>query len=244
MSLASLAEAIKKEWTTLGIPAVLEIALVSTTGKALYSDLSKPAMSKISPFYESLLMMARGDNLSLALDSTRTIVASRVSARTILIALTDKRVGIVLTKMGSVADKFGRLLDELMALEESKGGASPVPAEQVAPEEVSNPLAPAPVPEEVQPPPPPSEPVSREAPVRPIVAPRKGAERVIVPSLTDLKVLEKCPQKDRRFLELFDGALSLNDIAKRLGVPFFDALQIANKYKNMGKVDMKEVIRG
>nr|MDO8133609.1 hypothetical protein [Candidatus Njordarchaeum guaymaensis] len=243
MSLASLAEAIKKELTTLGIPAVLEMALVSTAGKTLYSDMSKPAMSKISPFYDSLLIMGQGDNLSLAVDSTKTIVASRVSARTILIALTDKKVGIVLTKMGSVADKFGRLLDELIALEESKGGAMPIPIKQAAPEEVPSPPALTPV-AEVQPPPPLSRPVSREATARPAVSPRRGTERVIVPTLTDLKVLEKCPEKERRFLELFDGALSLNDIAKRLGVPFFDALQIANKYKNMRKVDMKEVIRG
>jgi len=244
LSLASLAEAIKKEMTTLGIPAVLEMALVSTTGKALYSDLGKLAMSKVSPFFDSLLIMGQGDNLSLAVDSTKTIVASRVSARTILIALTDKKIGIVLTKMGGVADKFGRLLDELIALEESKGGAMPIPTKQAAPEEVPSPPTLTPLPEEVQPPPPPSRPVPREATARPAVSMRKGTERVIVPSLTDLKVLEKCPEKERRFLELFDGALSLNDIARRLGVPFFDALQIANKYKNMGKVDMKEVIRG
>jgi hypothetical protein len=258
LSLASLSEAIKKELTTLGIPTVLEMAVVSTTGKVLYTDLSKAAMGKISPFYDSLLMMGVGDNLSLALDPSKTIVASRVSHRAILIVITDKKIGIVLTKMNAVMDKFGRLLDELIVLEESK------PSGERPPEE-------APVEAEPSPSPPPVSaveeefesvgPTSQEAATVPTVAPspvapapaapatsaavrRKATERVIVPKLTDIKLLEKCPEKDRKFLELFDGSLSLNDIAKRLGVPFFDALQIANKYKSQGKVDMKEVIRG
>ena len=253
MSLASLSEAIRKELTTLGIPTVLEMAVVSTTGKVLYTDLSKTAMGKISPFYDSLLMMGQGDNLSLALDASKTIVASRVSNKAILIVITDKKIGIVLTKMGSVMDKFGRLLDELIILEESKSGGEQPPEEaRVEAEETPSPSPVSEIEEEAEPPaPPPSQPVNI-----PVVAPapaapsasvsdkRKTTERVIVPNLTDVKLLEKCPEKDRKFLELFDGTLSLNDIAKRLRVPFFDALQVANKYKNQGKVDMKEVIRG
>jgi hypothetical protein len=254
LSLASLSEAIKKELTTLGIPTVLEMAVVSTTGKVLYTDLSKTAMGKISPFYDSLLMMGLGDNLSLALDTSKTIVASRVSNKAILIVITDKKIGIVLTKMNAVMDKFGRLLDELIILEESKpSGERPAEEARAEAEVIPSPPPASVVEEEEAEPPAPQPQQSVKIPAvtpapaavsAPVTEKRRSTERVIVPNLTDVKLLEKCPEKDRRFLELFDGTLSLNDIAKRLGVPFFDALQIANKYKNQGKVDMKEVIRG
>jgi hypothetical protein len=233
------------------MPTVLEMAVVSNSGKVLYSDLGKLGMNKISPFYESLLLMGLGDNLSLALDNTKTIVASRVSNRAILIVITDKKVGIVLTKMSGVGDKFGRLLDELIVMEEAKSGEGSPPGDmavtarsgsseasstppQVEVEETTAPEPPAERPEVTVAPP-----VPRVAKVQP-----KASERVIVPFLNDIKILERCPEKDRRFLELFDGTLSLKEIAQRLGVPFFDALQAANKYKNMGKVEMKEIIRG
>ncbi|WXG44801.1 MAG: hypothetical protein WED04_12360 [Promethearchaeati archaeon SRVP18_Atabeyarchaeia-1] len=251
MSLASLSEAIRKELTTLGIPTVLEMAVVSTSGRVLYTDLSKTAMAKISPFYDSLLMMGQGDNLSLALDASKTIIASRVSNKAILIVITDKKIGIVLTKMSSLRDKFGKLLDELILLEEAKPGGEQASKEAVVETESSPPLPAENTIEEPETPAPPPQPTASvvNAPqVAPVAAsvPAKGklTERVMVPVLTDFKILERCPEKDRKFLELFDGKLSLNDIAKRLRVPFFDALQIANKYKNQGKVDLKEIIRG
>jgi hypothetical protein len=236
LSLASLAEAIRKELSTLGLPTVLEMAIVSSSGRVLYSDLSKLAMSKITPFYDSLQIMGPGDDLSLALDDTRTIIASRVSSKAILIAITDKKVGIILAKLDGLRDKFSSLLDEIIVSEESKSEVStatslPLPAHEIREEKTPTPSTLARS-EEITPPSPPP----RQQP--------RVAERVIVPFLNDLKVLEKCSDKDRRFLEMFDGTLSLREIAKKLGVPFFDALQVANKYKNMGKVDMKEIMRG
>jgi hypothetical protein len=135
------------------MPSVLEMALVSTKGIVLLSDLSKAAMSRISPFFESIKQMAIQDNLSLALDTTKTIVVSRISKEAVLVTVTDKKVGIILTKMGGVADKFGRLLDELMAVEESKVGAIAANREAATrmdqpsyspepPKEVLEPLAP------------------------------------------------------------------------------------------------------
>ncbi len=141
--------------TTLGIPAILEMALLSTAGRVLYSDLGKAAMSRISSFRDSMLNMRLGDNVSLALDSSRTVIASRVSNRAILIALTDKKLGIVLAKMGSVTDKFGRFLDELIALEESKAETG-YPSKEVPGTTTPSPPLPAPVVEEVHPPTPPS----------------------------------------------------------------------------------------
>jgi hypothetical protein len=138
-----LADAIRKELATLGMPSVLEMALVSTRGIVLYSDLSKVAMSRISPFYESITRMAIGDNLSLALDTTKTIVASRISNGAVLITVTDKKVGIILTKMGGVSDKFGRLLDELIASEEARGTPGGIPREAyVVPPPGATPLEP------------------------------------------------------------------------------------------------------
>lgn len=247
MSLVTLAEAIRKELSSLGLPTVLEMAVVSNSGRVLYSDLSKLAMTKVSPFYDSLQLMGLGDNMSLALDSTKTIVASRVSNGAVLIVITDKKVGIILTKMGGVGDKFGRLLDELVAIEESKIGES-LPSR--APVVEAQPASSAPTPSPLQVKTKEKEISARPAEIPKVVAPprptspSKSIERVIVPFLNDIKLLEKCPEKERKFLELFDGTLSLREISQRLGVPFFDALQIANKYKNVGKVDMKEIIRG
>ena len=249
MSLASLADAIKKELSTLGMPTVLEMAIVSSSGRELYSDLSKLAMNKISPFRDSLQLMGPGDDLSLALDDTRTIVASRVSNKAILIAITDKKVGIILTKMDGVRDKFGRLLDEVIVAEETRAGeaAPPLETEVKTKPIYPPPTAPPPLPKtervEVRTPAPTSTPRSEvETPA--FRQDLKVPERVIVPFLNDIKILEKCSEKDRRFLEMFDGTLSLRQVAKKLGVPFFDVLQVANKYKNMGKVDMKEIMRG
>jgi hypothetical protein len=246
--LVTLSEAIRKELTTLGMPTVLEMAIVSNSGKVLYSDLGKPAMNKISPFYESLLLMGLGDNLTLALDDTKTIVVSRVSNRAILVVITDKKVGIILTKMGGVGDKFGRLLDEVVVMEESKGVEGLPSAAVVAEAQPANPTATSSLPQveikktEALGPPPKTH---KEVATRPTTtAQPKTTERVIVPFLNDIKLLEKCPEKERKFLELFDGKLSLKEISGRLSVPFFDALKIANKYKNLGKVDMKEIIRG
>jgi hypothetical protein len=249
LSLASLADAIRKELSTLGMPTVLEMAIVSSSGRELYSDLSKLAVNKISPFRDSLQLMAPGDDLSLALDDIRTIVASRVSNKAILIAITDKKVGIILTKMEGVRDKFGRLLDEIIVAEETKAGGVPTLPEM---EVKTKPTYPPPT---ARPPLPETEKIEVRTPA-PTPAPRsevetptlhqdlKVPERVIVPFLNDIKILERCSEKDRKFLEMFDGTLSLRQVAKKLGVPFFDVLQVANKYKNMGKVDMKEIMRG
>jgi len=141
-------EALRKDFTTLGIPDILEMALISITGKVFYSDLSKAVMNKISPFYNSLPKMTQGDNLSLVVDPTKSLIASRVSMKAILMVLTDKKIGIVLTKMRSVADKFGKLLDELIASEESKiQSVTPIP--QAIAETTTTPQ-PEPVVEEVQ----------------------------------------------------------------------------------------------
>jgi hypothetical protein len=120
LSIESLADAVRKDFTTLGMPDILEMAILSTSGKVLYSNLSKSVMTKISPFYDNLLILNPGDNMSLNVDATKTIIVSRISNLTIMIALTDKKIGIVLTKMKSVADKFGKLLDELVPLQEEK----------------------------------------------------------------------------------------------------------------------------
>nr|MDO8135841.1 hypothetical protein [Candidatus Njordarchaeum guaymaensis] len=151
MSLSSLADALKKEFATLGLPTVLEMAIVSTSGRVLYSDLSKAVMERISPLYNNMLLMGQRDNMSLALDTTKTIIVSRVSNKAILITLTDKKMGIVLTKMEGVANKFGRLLDEFIASEEAKLQASTPISEAV----VETPIVPPPEPavQEVQPPP-------------------------------------------------------------------------------------------
>jgi hypothetical protein len=159
LSLASLAEALRKEFTTLGLPTVLEMAIVSSSGRVVFSDLSKAAMERVSPLYNNLLLMGQGDSLSLALDSTRTIIASRVSNRAILITLTDKKMGIVLAKLEGVRDKFGRLLDEFIASEEAKAPVAPPTAEVTV--ENTTPTQLSPLVEEVQPslvPPPPAQP--------------------------------------------------------------------------------------
>jgi hypothetical protein len=251
MSLVTLTDAIRKELSTLGMPTVLEMAVVSSSGRVLYSDLSKLALTKISPFYDSLQLMGVGDDLSLALDDTRTIVASRVSSKSIIIVITDKKVGIILTKMSGVGDKFGGLLDEIVTAEESRSDEAPVSIENeiktrpISPPPMKSQPTPTPKTRENETPPPSPPPVTRlEAVTPPLREKTVLAERVIVPFLNDIKLLERCPEKDRKFLEMFDGTLSLRSIATKLGVPFFDVLQVANKYKTMGKVNMKEIIRG
>jgi hypothetical protein len=205
------------------MPSVLEMALVSTKGIVLYSDLSKVAMGRISPFYESITRMAIGDNLSLALDTTKTIVASRISNGAVLITVTDKKVGIILTKMGGVADKFGRLLDELIVAEESRSGPGGASKEQslrvpsiAAPPEAAQevePLTPVieradspePVLEEAQPPEPvvkeaqPSSPVVEEVHPQPTPAskPPEAMRRPVeksAPIIRETKVIEKEPE--------------------------------------------------
>jgi hypothetical protein len=150
MSLVSLVDLLRKEFKTLGVPDILEMALLSSSGKALYTELSRVSMNRISPFYNNVLLMGRGDNLTLTLDPVKTIVASKVSNKAVLITVTDKKVGIVLTKMGAVAEKYGSLIDEVIALEESKTQAAAVAPE--VPTDIA-PRPPEPPVESAQPPP-------------------------------------------------------------------------------------------
>jgi hypothetical protein len=234
VSLTSLADAIKKELSTLGMPSVLEMALVSTKGIVLYSDLSKAVMGRISPFYESMTQMTIGDNLSLALDSTKTIVASRISNGAVLITVTDKKVGIVLTKMGGVADKFGRLLDELIATEESKNRAlstfreaaartapSPPPPEPVI-EEAPQPepvIEEAPQPEPVIEEAPPPAPVMKEAPAVPFREPRAAPRRTVEKPVAIAKEVREAEESEAVNVEVAGMYVSLGSSTILEAVP-------------------------
>jgi hypothetical protein len=173
VSLVSLVDLLRKEFKTLGVPDVLEMALVSNAGKVLYTDLGKASMSRVSPFYNNILMMGRGDNLTLTLDPVKSVVAAKISNKAVLITMTDKKVGIVLTKMGTVSQKYGGLIDEVISLEESKAQA-PIPAPEAPPERATPPeppveatqsqpkIGPEPPVEVVQTPPPPPPPSETE----------------------------------------------------------------------------------
>jgi hypothetical protein len=166
LSLLSVVDMLKKEFKTLGIPDILEMALLSSTGKVLYTDLSKATMSRISPFYNNILILGQGDNMSVTLDPVKTIVTSRISNKAFLIALTDKKVGIVITKMGAITDKYGRLIDEVIALEESKTAVAAAAHE--APPQVATPSSPPEPPAETaQPAPQPEPEEALEAPAPP-----------------------------------------------------------------------------
>jgi hypothetical protein len=145
LSIISLADAIRKEFSTLGVPDILEMALVSSTGKVVYSDLGKSALAKVSPFYNSMLIMTLGDTMSLTVDPTKTMMISRVSNSTILVALTNKKIGIVLTKLKGVGEKFGRLLDEIVPQQEPATSASFASIQAEA--KPSQPAAPTPAPD-------------------------------------------------------------------------------------------------
>jgi hypothetical protein len=174
ISLITLVDLLRKEFKTLGVPDILEMALLSSSGKVLYTDLSRASMSRVSPFYNNVLMMGRGDNLTLTLDPVKSIVASKVSNKAVLITMTDKKVGIVLTKMGSLGEKYGEIIDEVIAHEESK--TLPPAATPEAPKETPPPPErpietppPLETPTEAAPPPPPETPTEIPAPLPPAV---------------------------------------------------------------------------
>jgi len=262
VSIASLAVTIRKELSTLGVPSVLEIALVSTAGRVLYSDLSKVAMSRISPFYDSIVHIGQGDSLSLAVDSSRTIIASRVSNKAVLLALTDRKAGIVLTKIKSVEDKLGRLLDELITIEESKTEAGQ-PSKEVA-------AGPTPIPppttafiQEVQPPPPPRQPLG--APEREVETPTSITKEVeeagetkvaeekevaeVVVSLNPWTILEVAtkPKTEAimlddemiKFLRSVDGCKSIEELAKESNVNLERALKKLSYLTREGALKLK-----
>ena len=143
MSIDSLASAIRKDFTTLGMPDIVEMAIVSSTGKVMYSDLGKSTLARVSPFYRNMLLMSPGDSISLSMDSERNIIVSRVSNSAILVVLTNKKVGIVLTKMKGVTEKFGKLLDEVTPQQELPTQEAP-PSPQVEVEAVETVTPPSP----------------------------------------------------------------------------------------------------
>jgi hypothetical protein len=143
LSIDSLASAIRKDFTTLGMPDIVEMAIVSSTGKVMYSDLGKSTLARVSPFYKNMLLMSPGDNISLNMDSARNIIVSRVSNSAILVVLTNKKVGIVLTKMKGVAEKFGKLLDEVTPQQELSAAEAP-PSPQVEVETIETVAPPSP----------------------------------------------------------------------------------------------------
>jgi hypothetical protein len=185
MSVVTLVDLLRKEFKTLGVPDILEMAVLSSSGKVLYTDLSKASMTRVSPFYNNVLMMGRGDNLTLTLDPVKSIVAWKVSNKAVLIAMTDKKIGIVLTKLGAIAQKYGGLIDEVIALEETRAQAAVVTPE--VPTETAPPPPEPPVemartsaaaeldtlvePAQASPPPPPLEPEAAQEPAVPVSEP-------------------------------------------------------------------------
>jgi len=235
-TIGDLVDGIRSDLVILSIPMVLEMAIYS--GKQqIYSDLSRLSLSRMTPFAESFMLLGLGDNLSLSLDASKSIVVSRVSERGVLIIVTDQKIGTVLVKLKQIVEKYGERLDELLG-----GQPVMVPGEEAKVVQEPRPVI-APKAEEIALPQPPSPPPTR-APSPPTVArptpPSVAIETFMAPILIKKEALKSSSGDEKKILSLCTGRFSIEEISKKTKLPAKTVIEALYRYSQNGILELRE----
>jgi hypothetical protein len=223
-----LAQRIKSTLFVLNVPMVKEMAIFRGR-QQVYSDLAPPSSSKLAPFTESFMLLGIGDNLSLSLDTGKIIVISKISERTVLIIVTDQRIGTVLVKLKEVIDKYGKEIEE-----------QPVPTavktpkvEIAAPEKTVAVAIPTskgiPVRIEVAP-----------APSPPSAPPAPSIETFMAPTLVDKTLLKNYSGDEKKILSLCTGRFSIAEISKKTKIAARIIIEIIYRFAQDGTLELRE----
>ncbi|MFB0562567.1 MAG: hypothetical protein ACETWM_15275 [Candidatus Lokiarchaeia archaeon] len=106
-----IANDIKNELRVLGTVTARGLALITSDGEMLFSDMASDIEERLNMFVPGFPAMSVGSNITVNIDS-RALIIIRVSERAVLAVFTDQRVGVVLARMGSLINKFGEELDK------------------------------------------------------------------------------------------------------------------------------------
>jgi hypothetical protein len=195
----------------------------------VYSDLSPVSMSKLTPFTESFLLLGIGDNLSLTLEDGKIIVISKISEKTVLIIVTDQRIGTVLIKLKEVIEKYGNEIDEQPVPEPVR-----IPKTEISvPEKVSAAILAAskgiPETREVAP-----------APLPPSSVPQAPSiETFMAPTLADKSLLRNYSGDEKKILSLCTGRFSIAEISKKTKIAARIIIEVIYKLAQDGTLELR-----
>ncbi|MGQ9721784.1 MAG: hypothetical protein ACUVXA_10740 [Candidatus Jordarchaeum sp.] len=114
---AALVSSIKNELRILGAVTARGLALLTADGGALYSDMAPDIKKRLNMFVPGFPAMSVGSNVTVNIDD-RALIIMRVSEKTVLAVYTDQRVGVVLARMSTLINKFGKELDKVVGTSE------------------------------------------------------------------------------------------------------------------------------
>jgi hypothetical protein len=195
----------------------------------VYSDLSPLSVSKLTPFTESFLLLGVGDNLSLTLDAGKIIVISKISEKTVLIMVTDQRIGTVLVKLREVIEKYGKEIDEQpvpQVVKVPKVGITTIEKVTVATVPASEGL---PVRIEVAPAPPPHYAPEAAPPI----------ETFMAPTLVDKSLLRNYSGDEKKILSLCTGRFSIAEISKKTKIAARIIIEIIYRFAQDGMLELR-----
>jgi hypothetical protein len=224
-----LAQGIRNTLFVLNVPMVKEMAIYRGR-QQVYSDLAPLSSSKLAPFTESFMLLGIGDNLSLTLDAGKVIVISKISEKTVLIIVTDQRIGTVLVKLKEVIDKYGKELEEGPVPPEVKAPK----VEITAPEKAVTTTVPTAkgIPVRIEAAPAPSPPPS--VPLAPSI------ETFMAPTLVDKTLLKNYSGDEKKILSLCTGRFSIAEISKKTKVAARIIIEIIYKFAEDGTLELRE----
>lgn len=224
-----LAQGIRNTLFVLNVPMVKEMAIYRGR-QQVYSDLAPLSSSKLAPFTESFMLLGIGDNLSLTLDAGKMIVISKISEKTVLIIVTDQRIGTVLVKLKEVIDKYGKEIEEQPVAPAVKAPK----AEVTAPEKAVTTTVPTAkgIPVRIEAAPAPSPPPS--VPLAPSI------ETFMAPTLVDKTLLKNYSGDEKKILSLCTGRFSIAEISKKTKIAARIIIEIIYKFAEDGTLQLRE----
>jgi hypothetical protein len=107
----NLVNEIRNELRILGSVTARGLALFAVDGRSLYSDMAPDIRERLNMFIPSFPALSVGSNITVNIGE-RALLMMRVSEKVVLTVFTDQKVGVVLTRMTSLAKKYGEELDK------------------------------------------------------------------------------------------------------------------------------------
>jgi hypothetical protein len=212
----------------LNVPMASEIAVYRGV-EQIYSNLSRLSMSRLAPFVESFPLLNIGDNFSLALEEGKIIVVSKISEKSVLIIVTNQRMGAVLVKLREVAEKYGKEIDEqrvLPVVETPK-------VEIAAPAKVSDVGVPTP------------KTVSAKTEAAPVPTPPSGVEQLpsietfMAPMLIDKSLIRNYSGDEKKILSLCTGRFSIAEISKKTKIAPTIIIEVVYRFAQNGTLELR-----
>jgi hypothetical protein len=110
-AIKNLVSEIRNDLRILGSVTARGLALFAVDGRSLYTDMAPDIRERLNMFSPSFPALSVGSNITVNIGE-RTLLIMRVSEKMILTVFTDQKVGVVLTRMTSLAKKYGEELDK------------------------------------------------------------------------------------------------------------------------------------